>query len=350
MSLVKLGGVTLAAGYDQGLGCDLDGNYLYVSLNLSPGRFSIIDISDPLNPTEVGHCIMSAGPPSHQYPRAVSVLGNYAYVALTTPSPGALTVIDITNKAAPSEVATVTFNAGEGPAWGVFAYGTHAYVTTNQAPAKLIVVDISNPLAPSEQGVVTFNAGENYVQDIVVAGVYAFMSTNTSPAIFLSANVTNPAAPARLAGVSFNAGENQSRGICFNAPYAYCPTYTTPGSLVTWNCSNPAAPSRVTATAFPAGRNNAQCARLTGSLVYCLSLAVSTSVCKLSVSNPASPSFVEYGFTLLGTLSWLGCSGDYAYAIDSTGAPASEATMGPLPPSVPKPSPAAHILSKGHFI
>ena len=99
----------------------------------------VLDISNPVTLVEVG-----ALKDAPWEARALTVVGNYAYIATDT---AGLRVIGISNPIAPTEVggyaAEVTAFAK-----GVSAVGNYAYVAYGRAGLR--VVDVSNPSAPIE--------------------------------------------------------------------------------------------------------------------------------------------------------------------------------------------------------
>lgn len=112
----------------------ISGSYLFFTTN----GLSVVDISDPLNPSLVHHLEIAIDDDAQ-----VFISGNYAYIAASN---NGLLVIDISTPASPSHVSTFT---NGNSLVDVYVSGNYAYVldqTTNQ----LRVVDVSDPTNPIE--------------------------------------------------------------------------------------------------------------------------------------------------------------------------------------------------------
>ena len=96
---------------------------------LADNALTIIDVSDPTNPSFVGSIQGAGGPNFLSSPRCVYVRGDYAYV--TAGVDNALTIINVSNPAAPVFAGSIQ-GAGAipwlGHAEGLFVEGDYAYV------------------------------------------------------------------------------------------------------------------------------------------------------------------------------------------------------------------------------
>ncbi|MFV2055650.1 MAG: Ig-like domain-containing protein [Thiohalomonadales bacterium] len=113
----------------------IQGKYAYIAAD---SIFSIVDISDPANPSQKAYLDM----PGIAYDVAIS--GDYAYVA----DGSSLRIINISDPTAPVETSVDTENAFYG---SVTVRGNYAYVTDY----GLRIIDIRDPTAPIEVGRVT---------------------------------------------------------------------------------------------------------------------------------------------------------------------------------------------------
>jgi len=114
----------------------VQGNHAYVGLGPC---LTILDISDPTHPTEVGKtCALPA------LVSGVALLGDYAYVA---DGVGGLRVVDVSDLAHP---AAVGFYDTSGDACGVAVAGDYAYVADGSN--GLQVVDVSESTHPTGVG------------------------------------------------------------------------------------------------------------------------------------------------------------------------------------------------------
>ena len=134
----------------------VQGDYAYVA---AEAAFTVIDISDPAFPAQVG----SWDTPGIAF--GVAAAGAYAYVA---DAEEGLRVIDISDPAAPVEVGSWDT---PGCAHGVAVAGGYAYVADGYGGLR--VIDISDPAAPVEVG---FWDTPGEAQGVAVAGGYVYLA------------------------------------------------------------------------------------------------------------------------------------------------------------------------------
>ncbi len=103
-----------------------------------PG-LSVVDVSDPANPTEAGFLDIFKSPSS------LDVAGNYAYVADRLDG---LYVVDISDPARPAEVSFFAIYGAE----KVATSPGFAYVTTGYCECDLQVVNLTDPEYPVAAG------------------------------------------------------------------------------------------------------------------------------------------------------------------------------------------------------
>jgi hypothetical protein len=160
----------------------------------------------------------------------VSVLGNYAYLAMAgTGSTGLLQVINIEDPQNPITNGSLVLPAS---ARSVFISGNRAYVACDSA--GLQVCDLSNPAEP----VLLWALGAQ-ANDVVVSGQYAYVAAGSRGLevfdVSSSANTT-----AIAAVTNFNAG----KALKIQGNYAYVADVA--GSLNVVDVENPAVPRWVT--------------------------------------------------------------------------------------------------------
>ncbi|TAK33847.1 MAG: hypothetical protein EPO21_11525 [Chloroflexota bacterium] len=157
-------------------GITVVGSYAYLADGASGLR--IIDISDPLNPSQAGHYVTPGGQGGGQ---AVKVVGSLAYVA---DGPGGLQIIDVSNPSAPTWVGSFANYAEPAPstltgkALGVFVNNGLAYVGDDLG---LLIVDVSTPSSPSFVSFIsTEQCGQHGVgpgaTDVFVVGGRAYVA------------------------------------------------------------------------------------------------------------------------------------------------------------------------------
>ena len=146
----------------------ISGNYAYVASNTADS-LTVIDISDPTTPTEVG-TVTSA---NLDGARSVYVSGNYAYVA--SRDADSLTVIDISDPTTPTEVGTTGTLSNLDGVVGIYVSGNYAYVTSFNA-GSLTVIDVSDPTTPVEVVSTGTIANLDGAWNVYVSGNYAYVA------------------------------------------------------------------------------------------------------------------------------------------------------------------------------
>ena len=128
--------------------------YVYVAHN----GFDIVDVSDPTNPQLAGSHVLA--PAGLVYDLKVS--GSYVYA---TSSSGGVRVVDVSNPLSPSQVTSFGGTGGKLDISGNTLYHTGSGYLTS--------VDISNPLSP--QNLDNFSSGWT-LSDVLVSGSYLYTS------------------------------------------------------------------------------------------------------------------------------------------------------------------------------
>jgi hypothetical protein len=170
---------------------------------------TIIDVSNPAVPAQLGIALDDGRGGTFgrlDGPHDVFIVGNTAYVAARDDD--ALTIIDITNPAALVELGVALDNSQGGSfsrldgATGVFLLGNIAYVTSLNDDA-LTIIDVSNPAAPIELGVAlddsqggTFSRLDG-ATSVFVSGTIAYVTASLDDAVTII-DVSNPANPVEL--------------------------------------------------------------------------------------------------------------------------------------------------------
>ena len=192
----------------------------------------IVDISNPAAPSIVGH-VYDNQALFGAY--GVDVSGSDAYVAaqgcLTNqpcndPTVGnSFTSIDVSNPAAPTELFTVD-NPASGPfanaldhATSVAVQGHFAYVTAAYSD-RFTVIDISNPAAPSIVASLHDTRNLVFPVDVAVQGGYAYVADQGGGPAFTVLNISNPASPTFVRSLS-NASLSGAYRVRVSGPFAY---------------------------------------------------------------------------------------------------------------------------------
>ncbi len=137
----------------------VNGNYLYAALKSYPDAFGVFDISNPASPVAVSKVALSGT----RSGVGVAASGNYAFVAEGVYG---LSIVDASDPLNPTMVA----NLDPGSVADVEISGSYAYLATGLG---LEVYDISDPVSPSFIGSLD-TAG--YAKKIVINGNYAYVA------------------------------------------------------------------------------------------------------------------------------------------------------------------------------
>lgn len=189
------------------------GNYAYVTAYLDDA-LTIIDVSNPALPVFSGSIQGWGAPNFLGSATGVFIVGNYAYVAARRVNfidEGALTIIDVANPAAPAFAGSIQGNGAPNflkMAEGVYVQNNRAYVVSdgNGAPFMgdnaLTIIDVTNPAAPALLGSIQSLGAPNWLggaRGIFKIGNYAYVNAyynngGVLPALTII-DVTNPVAP-----------------------------------------------------------------------------------------------------------------------------------------------------------
>jgi hypothetical protein len=138
------------------------GDYAYAGSGL---RLSILDISNPSSPVEIGHYV------TNHFIRAVAVNGNYVYLAVEFEG---LLVIDISNPTSPVEAGAFEIASWNGDLMEVQADGNNVFMTTPFG--DLVILDVNNPVSPQQTGFYQTPGG---AMDLAVQGSIAYVADGT---------------------------------------------------------------------------------------------------------------------------------------------------------------------------
>lgn len=143
-------------------------------------RMSVVDISVPIVPVQLGFFAVDGSGDYDFNWRDVEVLGNVVYVGAPAllGSGGAIRAIDVTNPAAPREVGRFTDP-------NIYSVRLATYGTQLLALGShyLLVIDVSNPAAP--RLVVKVDTGGSQSEDLSVAGDRAFVADVVADKVFI---------------------------------------------------------------------------------------------------------------------------------------------------------------------
>jgi hypothetical protein len=284
--------------------------YAYVAAALDYS-LTLLNVTNPAAPS-YNSSIRGAGTPN--FLGAITDVykeGDYCYcgcggTAIDLSGDACLTIINVSNPAAPSFSSTLPVGAGTSFR-SVFVSGNYAYVSDQTK--GLYLVDISNPLIPSITGSILFAAlGLSATARIGRAykptGNYAYIQSEDGSGLvdndnaLLVIDVSTPAAPT-LAG-SIRGVANFVGGSFVFASGSYCYLASSVNSALTIiDITNPAAPAltgKITGSGNPNYLDTCYFLYKDGNYCYC---GTSDGITIINVTTPATPSFTSN----LGTLT-----------------------------------------------
>jgi len=265
----------------------VDGNYAY----LASGNYGlrVIDISNPISPTQVGNFDNLTGPDPIEGAVGIEVKGNDAYLASRVYG---LQVIDISNKTSPVGIG---FYNTSGNAAGLDFSGNYVYFA--KSGNGLQVIDVSNPTSPTLEG----NDDNNYAaQEVYTRGNYAYVSSHYDGLRII--DISSPASPVQVGDYDI---VGNVPDIYVSGDYAYI---TATWGVHVVDVTDPASPTPV--VILPTSTYGyVRGVYIIGNYAY---ISGWPSLKVVDVSNPASPAILgEYRTP--GDAADVYVSGSYAY-------------------------------------
>ncbi|MCD6496069.1 MAG: hypothetical protein J7K54_02245, partial [Candidatus Aenigmarchaeota archaeon] len=214
------------------------GKYAYVVANINDS-LSIFDISDPSNITEMGYITDDNQGGSAQGldgAASVYVSGRYAYVGGNDDP--AFSVIDISDPSNPEEIGLIRDDSVGGSATvlegvgDIFVNGRYAYVLNSVNNDSMTILDISDPTNPTEVGYITDDSVGGDVtaikapQNVYVSGRYAYITSRLEDSLSVIdiSNASNPVQVSYIQDDSLGGdatGLDGARGIYVAGNYVY---------------------------------------------------------------------------------------------------------------------------------
>lgn len=267
----------------------VSGNYAYVAGEES--GFSVVEISDPVNPDIVGWLFLEGRA------SAVSVHANYAYVL---GQKGHLALIDITDPENPAIAGEVDIT---GMTSDLYICGEYAYVKKDDC--GLTILDINDPTNPTVAGSID---APLKVTDVFVSGSRAYYIIDNA---FQIVDISDPSSPV----VVGQNDEINASHIAVSGNYAYlAKSY---GSFQVIDITDPANPAFI-------GSGNFDQGFISGisvfgdyayvKTVYSYMYRSSYTIAMVDITNPSKPNFsgIMPG-TGTGDNYNVSASGSYAY-------------------------------------
>jgi len=270
-------------------------DYIYVGSPVN-SALTVINVSNPAAPAFAG-VIKKAFPPGSNWNiYAIFFWGDYAY--FVCPNNRGLYIVNVSNPAAPTLVGSIQ---GAGPPnyldhpYGIFVSRGRYACVTSFADDALTIFDISNPAAPSHVGSIQGAANWlNGAYNVWVRGNYAYVAAYNSDSLTVI-DISNPAAPTLVGNIWGGGAPNWLGGACdvhVVGNYAYVAAWLDK-ALTIIDISNPATPTFVGSIqrAAPPWLLNARGVRVQGNYAYVIGHA-DHALNVIDITNPAAPAFV----------------------------------------------------------
>ena len=156
----------------------ISGSYAYIADQ--EGGLSILDITAPTSPFEVGYCDLP------EIIFGIYIEGDYAYLA----EDGGIRIIDISVPSSPVEVGSLALRTN---ALSISLFGSYAYVGGWMG---LYIIDVSTPSLPSEVGLYSLDC----VSEIGIVDSLAYMISFRGHIVIL--DISTPLDPIEIDGLS----------------------------------------------------------------------------------------------------------------------------------------------------
>jgi hypothetical protein len=264
--VTSVGRLTPGGGIDYDT-IDVQGRFAYLT-DSSNNRTYVIDVSNPAAPTSVASATISANGES------LAVAGRYAYVANGTGA-SAFEVVDISTPNSPRVVGTM---ASASSVQSLHVEGSYAYAAA--AGQGVRVIDISDPIAPTTVGMVGLGSNVNAL-DVYVQGRYAYVIGGTGSMYVVDVNTSSRPVIVGSLGIS------SARYVRTSGRYAYVAGSDNTMSVI--DVQNPAAPTQVATTTL-----NGSSPFIAISGRYAFAALGSQGLQILDITTPTAPTSVRY--------------------------------------------------------
>jgi hypothetical protein len=266
----------------------VDGDYAYMT-NYLRDSVSILNISDPTNPTLVSEIVNNDWTIRLNGASGIIKEGNYLYVASQISD--ALQIINVSNPASPSIIWTLRNTTTLNGARGITKSWNYIYITCDLYDA-LQIINVSNPASPSIIWTLLDTTTLNGARDIKIIGNYAYITSYDGDRLTII-NISNPATPTVSASLYDATNLNGAWGIEISWNYAYVSSFLG-NSIRIIDISNPATPTAITSISYNGGYSitNPREVLVDGNKLFISSYG-SDAINIADISIPSAPVFVN---------------------------------------------------------
>ncbi len=297
----------------------VSGDYAYVASSVMQ-NLAIVDISDPANPTVVGHTATSGA--AHD----VAIEGNRAYVAVGT---NTVQVFDVSNPASPSLLGSTTTRNTSTSMQSIAVKNNYLYIAHIGAASSYYgyvdTFDMTNPAAPAAQGssAKTLGSGTREIR-LAIDGdrLYVISEGTTTNSGFRIINISDPTALSLPMTNHNMTNTRPSGGIAVKNGYAFIP-FNNSSTLQVYDVSSISGSGTLTpAGSTPIGNNPADTAiSESGNFLY-IADETSNTLQVYNVADPISPQAIGTVDTSSGNSSAksvaVATEGGLAYVVNNS--------------------------------
>jgi hypothetical protein len=275
----------------------VEGDYAYVTAcNFDFSGIKVIDVSNPMQPLEIGSFQTSG------MPQSIYVTNNIAYIA----DKMALLIYDVIDPDSPTELGSYAPQSGMALIHHVTVHGYYVYIT--DAEFGIRVLDASDFSQIEEVASIPHDLTDAYFSPMIVSGdlLYYMQNTDFSDNTLVIVDISEPTIPVKIASHNMP-GSFWFTGLDYDEGYA-CIAAVSSGLKIVY-VSNPSSIEEVGcykphATAFGMA--------VSGDYAFISISAESENLLVYDVSDPSSPTEVN-SLSIEGRPFWISVWKNYLF-------------------------------------
>lgn len=280
-----------------GFDVDTQGGYLYVISQARSGKnLTIINNTDPSNPTEIGSTLVGG------FPYSIDVNGNFAYVGTDK----GLIIVNITNPSSPRPIRNIN---PETKVTALEVSNNRLYTINKDESNRLFlqIFSLATPSTPSLKGKVQVGAGTSY--DVKVANSKAFVVLQEN-AKLVSVDLTSETTPSVISKFTLSGIEPTHVDVRDTVAYV---SLTNSDAIEVIDISNP---TNIQSISTIATGDNPRDVKVYGDNLFVTNV-LSNNVEVFNISTPANPDLIDT-FVSLNQPRRITFSGAYASILSFT--------------------------------
>lgn len=304
----KIGEVSDGTNLTAPFGLHVKGNFAYQGDGT--GKFNVIDISNPRNPSVIGTLDDDTNLADPEY---IEVFGNYAFIVVDGILTFHISVVDITDPKNPSFVSKLDLGSEASNVAKGIALKDGYLFTCSFIEDSLIAVDISDPANMHVVSSVSNSTTLNAPEEIIIQGDFAYVVCDPTTGRFTIVDISNPSSMT-IRGSIADGTQLGGEHLDIQGNYVYC-SLTTDDGMGIVDVSDPDAPVVVGSINTNSTLDNVKGIQVSGRYAYCLVTGTTDSIVRIDVSDPTNP-FISGVFadsTAFSAPVGFQVQGNYAY-------------------------------------